>query len=69
MVAQKMYKLDKLPKNTVTITVHFSWRYKLRFWLGVRLLGLLAWLWNADVAIVDRDELESSKQPIGILNS
>ena len=44
-------KMDKLPRQEIRVTVELTWKFRLRYWLGVQLLKAVGYLWNANMEI------------------
>ena len=48
------YVIDQIPDGgnmKLRVHVKYSWIFKLRFWVGVRLVRLAAWLLNMGIEI------------------
>lgn len=52
------YVIDKIPDGGILklrVHVQYSWIFKLRFWVGVRLARMAAWFLNMEIR-VEREE-------------
>lgn len=52
------FKVKEIPIEDITVLVHveFTRLFKIRMWLGFRLIKLLGWLWTCDIRVEENDE-------------
>lgn len=55
------FKVKEIPIEDIIVRVHveFTRLFKIRMWLGFRLIKLLGWLWTCDIRVEENDEFGS----------
>jgi len=54
------FVLDKIPDGSVIkmrVHVKYSWKFKLRLWIGVKLVRLAAWIMNMGLKVEEVEKL------------
>lgn len=54
------FVLDKIPDGSILnmrVHVKFSWKFKFRFWIGMRLVRLAAWIMNMGLKVEEVEKL------------